>query len=1078
MNLTKLLPPKPSHILERDRLITTLKSWEDRKLVIIHAQAGQGKSTLAVDYLRSLRSPWIWYNMDREDDNPTVFLSCLGNAVQRVFPQIVQGLPLVPLYRLGIGSTQQGITRWIDQVLGNLPPPLLIVLDDFNNTSPSPELRSLMKILIEYTPQHIRFMLLSRFRPDIELARLRAKQAVGEVTGDDLKFSDAETHELFNAVFGLLLPESESSVINRVTEGWPAGLVLMHEYLAVVPEPERRKEALLDKGIETFRAQVFDYLAQEVFSNLSRDLQRFLIRTSISDDLPVDLMEKLSGLSGPKKRISTAVRGIIGDLRHRNLFVTTVDDEGSVIRYHALFREFLQRKLIALTDPAEVRNLYTLAASYFKSHGDFVRMVDLLISSGQFQPAVRQIESRGLELIARGQIQTLLKWVQALPLDCGNRPWFLFYRAISLRFSDARSALNFFDLAFKRFRSARRTRDGALGQIFSLSGLIEACFYAGGDFKRMAKAAATAAALLKRQKSTSLEARGRLALAIGMAFLFIGRLRQGAEYLKRALEMFRKEGDHYYHIQSASYLAACSGYLCDFAAARWAISRGFEAVQSIPHEPGGDAGLHMAQAMTALFEGRFAEAQESVNRSLSLSQMHALEAMNLLSLDISGWLKIAVGDYDAAEGFLKKCRDKGEEHENAFFTASSAHLLAVLYLQQEKLDRAEAEAEYALSVRARSGSRLFQGASLAVCGAVDVKRGRMSRGERRLLEARRISKECEAAQQEANVLLALADLNMRMKREKRALLFLAEGLRIGEKRKFMYYYLFSSSELASFARTALRHGIEKDFCTSLLNKYDQPESAPRLEIFCFNGFSVLRNGEKIKDAEWKGKQAKTLLKRLVAEPDQKCPRDVVMDMLWPDSSPEAQRANLASLLYRMRKVLDAPGASVGAESCIVSDADHVALNASLVSADVNQFLMHLGKAGRLKSGDPERGIEEYEKAFNLYQGDFLHDDLYNDWAAAARDHLRTHYFKALKDMAKTSESMGNGAKAVEAYAKQFQGDECNEEACRRLMFYHLAAGSKNEALRTYERCQLALRRDLDMEPEEQTKKLYRSIIGG
>lgn len=81
-------------------------------------------------------------------------------------------------------------------------------------------------------------------------------------------------------------------------------------------------------------------------------------------------------------------------------------------------------------------------------------------------------------------------------------------------------------------------------------------------------------------------------------------------------------------------------------------------------------------------------------------------------------------------------------------------------------------------------------------------------------------------------------------------------------------------------------------------------------------------------------------------------------------------------------------------------------------------------------------------------------------------------------MAQTAESLGKIAKAVEAYRRQFLADECNEEACRRLMTHYLANGARNEALRAYERCQLALRRSLDMEPEEQTKKLHRSIIGG
>ena len=158
MNLSKFLPPRPAYILERERLLARLQAWEDRKLVIIHAQAGQGKSTLAADYAQSLRSPSIWYNMDREDDNPEVFLSCLGQAVQRAFPTRVPELPPVPVNRFGFGSMQSGAARWLEQVMGGLLQPLLIVFDEFNNTAPSPELRSLMKVLLEATPPRVRFM--------------------------------------------------------------------------------------------------------------------------------------------------------------------------------------------------------------------------------------------------------------------------------------------------------------------------------------------------------------------------------------------------------------------------------------------------------------------------------------------------------------------------------------------------------------------------------------------------------------------------------------------------------------------------------------------------------------------------------------------------------------------------------------------------------------------------------------------------------------------------------------------------------------------------------------------------------
>jgi LuxR family maltose regulon positive regulatory protein len=1077
MNLTKFLSPKPSHVLIREQLITKLKSWDDKKLVMVHAQAGQGKSTLVAEYVRSLNSRSIWYNMDREDDNPMVFLSSLGQAVVHTFPRTVVKQPVIPENRFGIGGIQHGVTRWIEEVFGKITVPLCIVFDDYNNTSSTQELRTLLKTLLENTPPHIRFILISRAQPEIELARLRARQAVGELTGDDLKFSDAETLELFTAVFGMPLPEKEAVAINQLAEGWPAGLVLIYEYLTSAPEGGRTT-ALFKQRADGFRTHVFDYLAQEVFSVLPSELQRILLRTSIADHLPIALIERLSGLRGTKQAIAATVCSFIQDLRKRNLFVTTIDDATSVIRYHSLFREFLQRKLITQSDPNEVRKLYSIAANYFESIGDTVRVADLLISSGQFDQAVKTIESRGLELIGRGQVQTILRWIQALPLDYVSRPWFLLYRAIALRFIDPRTALNFFDLALTGFRDARSVRNGTLGRMLSLSGLIEASFHTGGDFKRMEQAASSALLPLKRQKRASKAVQARLALAIGTAFFFIGRLREGTTYLRQSLELFRRSGDHFYQIQSAIYLAPCCLYHGDFSGARAAIRHGFEALKSIPHETGGEAALHMAQAMTALFEGRFGEAEESINRCFSLAHKHDLEAFNFLSLDIGGWIKTAKGEYEAAESLLRQCRIKGEERENAFFTASSAHLLAVNYLHQNKLDRAEAEAEYALSMRARSGSRLFYAISITVSGVIDVRRGRIASGERKLLHARRLFQECDAPQQEANVLLALAELNLKKKNDKQARYFLEAGLCTGEELGFSNYYLFSPADLAALLREALTLGIRRDFCTSLLNAYGQPETLPSLKILCLGGFAVYRNGEQIKDAEWKGKRAKNLVKMLVAYQGQKCPRDVIGDSLWSEASPDAQRANLASLIYRIRKTLD-QAESRDSESCIMMSDEHLFLNPSRVWIDAGQFILHLDRAERLRTADDSvRSIEEYEKALKLYQGDFLPDDLYDEWTVAARDRLRARYMKALHEIARMAGSQGEKAKAVEAYGRLFQMDECNEEACRWLMSHYLSVGNKNDALRIYERCQLALSRRLDTDPEEQTTKLYRSIIGG
>jgi DNA-binding SARP family transcriptional activator len=770
---------------------------------------------------------------------------------------------------------------------------------------------------------------------------------------------------------------------------------------------------------------------------------------------------------------------MVDELRKKNLFVTAVDDDATVVRYHALFRDFLLKKLAAQANPGEIKKLYTIAARYFKETDDPVRSVNLYLASGQFEQAVRQIEACGQVLIARGQTQTLLRWLDALPLDVGDRPWFLFYKAVACRFTDPRRALTFFDRAHARFRSERGAGNSVPGQMLSLCGIIEACFYTGGNFKRMERAAATANTLLKQGSRGSADARARLLLAIGTAYFFVGRLSQGVEALKQALELFRKIGNHFYQVHSAIYLAPCSIYFGDFRLAREAVRKGFEAHKSIPDEAGGEAALYMAQAMTALFEGSFAEAQECIDKCHGLAHEYDLEAFDFLSLDIGGWLKTATGDYENAEQLLLECKRKGEDLENAFFNTSSAHLLAVNYLHQNKLNDALREADYALAVRAQMGSKLFSAVSLSALGAIHLKLGKLAQAGRELAGALKVFQQIGAAQQQANVLLLLAKMSLKRKNARDTNQYLKAGFRIGQERGFTYYYLLNATNIRELARTALAAGICTEYCELLLKKYAHENGSSRIKITCLGGFSVQRGSTLIKDSEWKSKRSKALIKLLVAQDGQKVPRDIIIETLWPGPSSESNRQTLNSMLHRVRKLLEQDAGPEKSDSCILQEGNLIGLNNDTVWTDVGEFLSRIETAVRMKHGNErKKSVEEYEKAFTLYRGDFLAEDLYEDWAGEARDRLRLVCFKALEDAAEISDSLGDKSKAALLYEKLFHADPCSEKACCWLMSWHLAAGQRSEAIRTYERCQRALSKELDVEPDARTKTLYRSIIGG
>lgn len=178
-----------------------------------------------------------------------------------------------------------------------------------------------------------------------------------------------------------------------------------------------------------------------------------------------------------------------------------------------------------------------------------------------------------------------------------------------------------------------------------------------------------------------------------------------------------------------------------------------------------------------------------------------------------------------------------------------------------------------------------------------------------------------------------------------------------------------------------------------------------------------------------------------------------------------------------RKIIDQPGAKPS-DSCIVQEGNLLCLNNDVVWTDVWQFLLNIDEAARLRAMAPAKAMDEYEKAFALYKGDLIPEEIYDDWAIHAREEFRAAYFRAIEDAAGLSESLGDKGRAAALFERLFLADPCNEHACRWLMSWHMAAGRRGEAMRIFERCERALSRELDLEPDEKTRTLYKSIIGG
>lgn len=255
-------------------------------------------------------------------------------------------------------------------------------------------------------------------------------------------------------------------------------------------------------------------------------------------------------------------------------------------------------------------------------------------------------------------------------------------------------------------------------------------------------------------------------------------------------------------------------------------------------------------------------------------------------------------------------------------------------------------------------------------------------------------------------------------------------------------------------------------------KEDADTDRPSLVVYCLGAFRVYQDDSLITD--WNGLKGLSILKYLAAHGGKPVAKDILMDTFWPDADPEAARRNLHQAIYSLRQTLRRRRSDF---RHVQFENDCYLLNPEMdVWLDVEEFEGHLQAGRRLEAaGQLEEAMAEYGVAEGLYQGDFLEEDLYEDWPMMQREHLRNKYLDVAERLSGYYVERGEHTAAIALCQKTLMQDNCNEEAYRRLMQCYQAQGQRHLAIRQYQTCVEALREELDLSPSEETVELYRRI---
>jgi DNA-binding SARP family transcriptional activator len=261
---------------------------------------------------------------------------------------------------------------------------------------------------------------------------------------------------------------------------------------------------------------------------------------------------------------------------------------------------------------------------------------------------------------------------------------------------------------------------------------------------------------------------------------------------------------------------------------------------------------------------------------------------------------------------------------------------------------------------------------------------------------------------------------------------------------------------------------------SLPKRETQREQAPAsLVVYCLGPFRVYQNDNLIRD--WNGLKGQCIFKYFILHRYRPVAKDILMDLFWPDADPEAARRNLHQAVYSLRQTLKQGNPDF---QYVQFENDCYMLNPEMALWLDSEEFERRARAGRRLEADGKlvEAITEYGVAEGLYQGDYMMEDLYEDWPSLRREHIRNLYLVISDRLSAYYIRQAEYAAAIALCQRALAQDKCCEEAYRRLMQCYLAQGQRHQAVRQYQACVQVLKEELDLTPSEETTTLYQRIV--
>jgi ATP/maltotriose-dependent transcriptional regulator MalT/DNA-binding SARP family transcriptional activator len=1050
------IPLPPANLVSRTRLLAALRAGLERKLTVIIAPAGFGKTTLVAELARELHPAAAWLTLDPSDRDLSLFAHYLVEAIAQARPGFgAETRAWLAATPAPAAEIEDFVATLLAELDAGGEDRLVLFLDDYHEVGASDSITRLLDLLLRYLPPQIHLVISTRAGPAFTTTRLLVQQQISGLGTEELRFTVAEA-ESWLAARPVPPDLTQAQHLIAATEGWITGMILQ----SVATGGSLPGE--LPSG------QLYDYLSSEVLADQPPDIQQFLQRAAVLTHLTVPLCAEVLGVSNAAEMLRR--------VSEQPLFLSAAGGrEAPHYRLHQLFRAFLALRL-RTNAPDEFAQLHRRAARYFEQQGEVGQAMEHLIAVESWDEAAALAARVGTAELEAGRIERVEHWISQFPAADRQRRADLLLLETRLLAAQSQYAAagEVLDRA-ERLVLAAEDRAG-LAEVLGLKARLAA---GRSDGRQMVTLAQQALAIPEASPPT--RAHAQHAAAIGYAFA--GDSGRADQAFAAAQTAYAALGD----VQSTAVVSSDWGYALvlreDFPRAADQLNRALEYTRLV-HNSRLQALVLCNLAVVHQAQGALVLAEEHLRAALAITRQ--LRWRRLIVENLLGLAEIVLESNRADDALLLYQEAAGLARRGVAGALSEA-----LAGQARVLRRQGRYADAALLAR--------QGLDVATNGpaSVQVALCRLECGATTLLHAP--EEALPLLQQAKDVLVRLG----RKRAAARAAAVLATALfalyEYGAAEDTLDEAYFLAGERGSAA--SLVPELATVYGLPLLRRADRGGRYARLlaavtryleaeyqdaastagtgdgllqivrdrphilEVYSLGQASVYRDGTPLSRADWQTTTAKELF-FYFAEHAEGRRKEVILAALWPDQSYSRANDNFHTSMRRLRSAL-------GMDMIRVDD-NVYRLNPALP-------LWHDGTEAQTlitrahASPDAASARRWWLAAADLLNGTFV-EEFYRDWAGARRQFWETRTREALTWLVEDALERGAPDEAVAWGQRLLTLDPLDEAAHVLLLRIYGAAGRSAMLTQQYTALCRMMEDELGAQPSRATRELYQRLL--